>query len=131
MPRSDDDADQQNRPAPEESCPRLAETQFYEAMAAVQRRRLLYYLLENGESTAEELASVLSGWEVTSGGTMYTGAERSAVHLRLLHNHLPRLADEGLIAYDPDTGSVELESVHPWVREIVRQSIEAEQLTPE
>lgn len=109
---------------------RLAEDQFYRALASVHRRRLLYHLLENGESTVEELSSVLSGWELTPGEKMSTPTDRSAIRLRLLHNHLPRLVDADLIAYDADAGIVQLESVHPRVMEVIRQSVEAEQLTP-
>lgn len=108
--------------------PRLAEDQFYRALTSSHRRRLLYHLLVNGESTVEELASVLSGWEVTSRGSMYTEADRSAILLGLQHNHLPQLADADLIAYDADTGTAQLESIRPRVMEIIRQSVEAEPL---
>lgn len=108
-----------------DSPPRLADDQFYRALASTHRRRLLYYLLETTESTVEELASVLGGWEVTTGGTMQTPADRSELRLELMHVHLPRLADAGLIAYDPDEGTVELEPLHPRVADLVRGSIES------
>jgi hypothetical protein len=58
---------------------------------------------------------------------MYTSANRSAIFLQLLHNHLPRLADAGLIDYDSNSGTVQLESLHPQVTSIIRRSVEAEQ----
>lgn len=109
--------------------PRLGDDQFYSALAAPHRRRLLFYLLEAEESTVEELTSVLSGWEITPSGTMQTAADRSEIRLQLLHNHLPRLDDSGLIAYDSDAGTVQLASLEPRVTEIIEQSVEAEQRT--
>lgn len=107
--------------------PRLAEEQFYRALAAPPRRRLLYYLITEDDSTVEELATVLSGWKATTTGTMQTSADRSGIRLRLVHNHLPRLAEAGLIDYDSDDASVQLASLHPRVVDIIRQSVEAEQ----
>jgi DNA-binding transcriptional ArsR family regulator len=107
---------------------RLAADRFYNALSESHRRRLLYYLGGTEESTVEELASVLSGWEATMTGTMHTAEDRSAIHIQLLHNHLPRLADADLIDYDVDAGTVQLAPLHPRVTEIIRQSVEAEQL---
>lgn len=104
----------------------LAEDQFYHALVASQRRRLLYYLLVENQSTVEELATVLSGWEATTTGTMRTSADRSRLRLTLVHNHLPRLVEAGLIDYDSKGGSVQLASLHPKIAEIIRQSVEAE-----
>jgi len=89
---------------------------------------VLWYLLENGQSTEQELASVLRGWELNPRETMSTPADRSEIRLQLLHSHLPRLDDAGLIGYDEDTGTVGPEPVHPRVRAIIRQSVEAEPL---
>lgn len=106
--------------------PRLAEDEFYRALASSHRRRLLSYLLEHEESTVAELASVLSGWEATVTGTMYTSGDRSAIGLRLRHSHLPRLAESGLIAYDSDSDDVRLEALRPRVTRVIRQSVGAE-----
>jgi len=127
MGEPEEGPDQQNRAAMGSSPPRLAEDQFYRALASSRPRHLLYYLLENEKCAVEELASVLSGWEATTTGTMYTSADRSAIFLQLLHNHLPRLADAGLIDYDSNSGTVQLESLHPQVTDIIRRSVEAEQ----
>jgi hypothetical protein len=110
-----------------EPSPRLADDQFYRALASHERRRVLYYLLEETDSTVEGLATVLSGWEATTTGTMQTPENRSRHLIRLKHNHLPRLADAGLIEYTPQTGAVRLDSPHPQVAAIIRQSIRAGQ----
>lgn len=72
---------------------RLGEDQFYRALASHHRRRALYYLLETTDSTVEELATVLSGWEAATTGTIQSPADRSAIRLELVHSHLPQLAD--------------------------------------
>lgn len=123
----EEDPDTQDRATGQELPTRLAEDQFYRALTSAHRRRLLYYLCETEKSTVEELASVLSGWEATTTGTMHTGSDRSGIQLQLRHNHLPRLADAELIDYDPDTGSVRLESIHQRVSDVIRWSVEAEQ----
>lgn len=118
---------QHNHAAVDDLPPRLADDQFYRALASSHRRHLLYCLLETEERTVEELASVLSGWEATAAGTLYTAADRSEVRLQLLHNHLPQLDDAGLIEYDPNSGTVRLRSLQPRPTDIIRQSVEAEQ----
>ena len=106
--------------------PRLADDQFYRALAATHRRRLLYHLLDETEGTVAEIATVLGGWEATTGGTMHTPTDRAKLRVQLEHNHLPRLDDAGLIDYDPQSDSVRIESLHPQVADIVRRSVEAE-----
>lgn len=121
------DPNQRDQPVEEEIPPQLAEDQFYRALASRHRRRVLAYLLEENDSDIEELATVLSGWEATTGGTMQTPADRRKFRLGLFHNHLPRLADAGLIDYEAQTGSVQLDSLHPRVADIIRQSVRTEQ----
>ena len=127
MDDPDRDPNQRNQPKEEDPPPQLAEDQFYRALASHHRRRVLSYLLEENNSNVEELATVLSGWKATTTGTMQTPADRSDLFIELSHNHLPRLADAGLIDYDSQTGSVQLGSLHPQVADVIRQSVRAEQ----
>ncbi len=123
------DAHRENKVQTEELPRRVAEDQFYRTLANLQRRRLLYYLLAEEESTVEELATVLSGWEATTTETMQTHADRSAIRLTLIHNHLPQLVEASLVEYDSDDGTVRMVSLHSRVREIIRQSVDAERRT--
>lgn len=118
--------DGESDPTEETLPPRLADDEFYAALASRRRRRTLHYLLEAGESTVEDLATVLCGWEATTTGTMQRPADRSRRRTELRHRHLPRLADAGLIDYDRDDGSVSLDTLHPRVAEVVRRSVRAE-----
>lgn len=129
MRDSQEDRQQDERVGERDPPPRVAEDQFYQALASSQRRRLLYYLLSEEESTVEELATVLSEWEATTTGTMNTADQRSGLRLTLVHSHLPILAEADLIDYDSDAGSVEIASLHHWVEAIIQQSVEAEQPT--
>jgi len=116
-----------NQPLAEEPPPRLADSQFYRALAAKRRRRVLYYLLETNRSSVEELATVLCGWEATSGETMQTTGDRRECLIVLSHNHLPKLAEAGLVEYNPTTGSVRVDSLHPQIEDIIAQSVRAVQ----
>ncbi|WP_229110938.1 DUF7344 domain-containing protein [Halapricum desulfuricans] len=114
-----------DRRAASSSDSRLSEDRFYDALSSVQRRRVLYHLLEEGETPIEELATVLTGWEATQRGTMSTPADHTKHHLALHHIHLPLLVEAGLVAWDRESGAVTPESLEPLVRDIVRRSVEA------
>jgi hypothetical protein len=122
-----DDPGQREDESVGEQCQRFALDEFYQALASSHRRRLLYYLDDTDDSTVEELTSVLSGWEATSSGTMQTSTDRSDIQIGLVHDHLPRLANIDLIEYDADAGIVQLKPLHPRVKDVIQQSIEAEQ----
>lgn len=105
---------------------RLADDQFYRSLASSHRRRLLCYLLEENESTVDELATVLCGWEASASKTFRQPGDRNKLFVKLHHSHLPRLSNAGLIEYDPLDGSVRLERLHPEVRNIIHRSIMVE-----
>ena len=77
MNDSQERTDQPTRPSEVTPPPRLADDQFYRALAATHRRRLLYHLLDETEGTVAEIATVLGGWEATTGGTMHTPDDRT------------------------------------------------------
>lgn len=82
-----------------------------------RRRALLYYLAERGGPVDRgELARVIAsedpsderettGDRPTDGGP--TDAEFTRALVSLDHVHLPRLAEDGVISYDRETGEVE------------------------
>jgi len=66
------------------------------------RRRGVLYAVERGEeTTVEELADRISSW-------LGDAHDASSVRLSLVHTHLPRLADAGVVEYDRERGTVEL-----------------------
>lgn len=121
------ETDQRVRGEQREYPSRLAEDQFYRALASRRRRRVLYYLLETTDNTVEELATVLSGWEAATTGAIQTPADRSEIHLELVHNHLPQLADAGLITREPNADTVRLDPIDPQIADLIRRSVGAEE----
>lgn len=108
---------------------RLADDDFYRALASGRRRRLLAILFDDSESTVDELANVLTGWETTEAGTMATLDDRDRIAVELRHVHLPVLDDVGLVTYDTQTGAVRLDDVDDVVSGLISRSIEAERLS--
>ena len=100
--------------------------QFYRAMASRERRRLLYALLDGEERAVEEVATVLVGWDATASGTVGDPDDRKLVLLRLVHIHLPLLADAGIVNYDEAAGTVSLASLEASTREAIEQGVDSE-----
>ncbi|MFC4989982.1 MULTISPECIES: DUF7344 domain-containing protein [Saliphagus] len=65
-----------------------------------RRREVLYYLVEHELADIESIAGRIARRE--------RGADPEAVRIDLAHNHLPKLADRGLIEYDPRSGAIRL-----------------------
>ncbi|MEF8808196.1 DUF7344 domain-containing protein [Natronomonas sp.] len=113
-----------------DSAPRLSDDRLYRALASTQRRRLLCFLLEAGETTVDELATVLTGWTAAEQGAMGTKEDREQLRMALRHIHLPLLADVGLVTYDRESGTVDIEALAPAVSELIRESVDREQSSP-
>jgi DNA-binding transcriptional ArsR family regulator len=103
-----------------------ADDEFYAALSATPRRRVLGYLLEHEECSVEELADGLCGWETVT-ETVVSPERRREVHIALYHVHLPVLSDADLVTYDPEEGHVSIGDLSPSARDLVRRGIEAEQ----
>ena len=74
-------------------------------LANPDRRHLLSVLRENGSATVEELSHLIAARKrdtLPDGGADV----RRCVAVALIHNHLPRLADSGVVEYDPPDGIV-------------------------
>lgn len=109
----------------EQYTPQLSDDRLYRALASRRRRRLLYFLLEEQECTAEEIATVLTGWEATETGTVGDVDDRERIALTLAHVHLPLLAETGLVEYNRKRDTVRLGSIPDAVCDLVRRSVES------
>lgn len=58
----------------------------------------------NGETTIDDLVDRLHGGEPISVTERSTGRDKLAI--RLTHAHLPKLAEHGVVDYDPEGGTV-------------------------
>lgn len=104
---------------------RLADDELYRALASGRRRRLLALLLDQEQRTVGELATLLAGWEAADEGGMLTPDAREHLLVELIHVHLPRLSDAGLLAHDGETGVVTGE-VDATAAELVRRALRDE-----
>lgn len=71
-----------------------------------RRRCYLYVYLQfhpSNEVSVDHLVDQFMDWEQTLGATQVS---RDDIVIALTHNHLPKLADAGVIDYDRETGSV-------------------------
>ena len=55
--------------------------------------------------------TLLVGWDASETGTAKGPADRERAHLRLVHAHLPMLEEAELVTYDPEHGTVRMESL--------------------
>ncbi|SDQ56379.1 DUF7344 domain-containing protein [Natronobacterium texcoconense] len=69
-------------------------------------RTTLAYLYDHPETTIDELASVVAGKTAIDDDRIATGRDYENAHIKLHHETLPRLDDYGLLAFDPDDGTV-------------------------
>lgn len=85
----------------------LALDTIFRAIAVKRRRALLYRLLAGPEPqpvALDELISFVTIWEtLDEAGSQAPGTDehRCQVATSLLHGHLPYLADQAIIEYDP------------------------------
>ncbi|MCL9812844.1 DUF7344 domain-containing protein [Natranaeroarchaeum aerophilus] len=73
-------------------------------MSVTRRRHALYYLTEQvGTISLHELSDALTVWEAVDGEHHH-----QRIATGLYHRHLPKLADAGVLRYDPDADTIEL-----------------------
>ncbi len=95
--------------------------EFYRALAAQPRRRVLAHLLGREQCSVEELADVLCGWESEEG--MVSPERHREVRIALVHSHLPRLEAAGLVSYDPEAERVTTVSLPGSVERLFQYSV--------
>lgn len=104
--------------------PPAARDELHRVLSRQLCRRVLTHLLEKNESSVDELADVLSGWETENG---VVSAERHRqIRIALHHQHLPQLATAGLVTFDPGTGHVVMEELDSPRRALLQQSLEGD-----
>ena len=95
--------------------------EVFALLADTDRQSVLMDLLEtDGRSTVGALADQLAARRRNQADEL----ERDRAELRLVHNHLPRLADHGVIEYDRERGIVVLEdaaALEPYLTDPTRR----------
>ena len=82
----------------------------FNLLSSSVRRAIIAVLRESSSVTRERLTEILTGSEANDDDSV---AARRRIRIALHHNHLPKLADAGLITYDDETvtATSELEQV--------------------
>lgn len=74
---------------------------IYDVCSHRTRRRLLRVLRSRSEATLETVAA-----ELAEGRDDGRSPERIRIEVALYHWHLPKMADLGVIEYDPESGTI-------------------------
>ncbi|WP_318571112.1 DUF7344 domain-containing protein [Salinigranum marinum] len=79
----------------------------FDLLSSPRRRYLIYYLRTEGRTVKlTELADEVAAWEYESPVEDLDKQQRKRVYVSLYQTHVPKLAEAGLIEYDPDTGEI-------------------------
>lgn len=77
----------------------------FDLLRDARRRGVLYTVKRNGQTAVEEVAHRIAAWQSTDG---QGNTNPKIVETSLVHTHLPKLADAGVVEYDREHGTVEL-----------------------
>ncbi|WP_224268678.1 helix-turn-helix domain-containing protein [Haloprofundus salinisoli] len=83
------------------------QNQLFDVLSHPHRRFILHYL-QSAETPlpVKKLMSELVAWEIQRPETDPMDDEKKAIKIALVHNHLPKIAQAGLIRYDDARQSV-------------------------
>src|SRR6056297_1117923 len=85
----------------------LSQDEIFAILSNPRRRYVLYFLNQHGEGIElTDLAEHVAAWENDTTVEELSSKERKRVYVSLYQTHVPKLADHGLIDYDPDSGMV-------------------------
>ncbi|WP_226005549.1 DUF7344 domain-containing protein [Natrinema salinisoli] len=91
----------------EQNPSRLTET--FDLLTHPYRRYALYYLTRESETVSiDTLAAAIATWDGDHTGTEPSTDSRD-VEAALHHAHIPKLADAGIVLFDVNGGTIELE----------------------
>lgn len=76
------------------------------ALAHQRRRYVLYYLHDHERTQTDDLAVQVAAWEQDIPITDVPAEEAEQVKMNLVHSHLPKLEDHGLVEYDQRSDAV-------------------------
>ena len=90
------------------------------------RRYACYFLLEHETASLSELADVVAAWRHATDGRIIEPQCRNQCYHRLLHTHVPKLVDLGLVCHDDETDRVSLEPCPEPILELTERACAAE-----
>lgn len=76
---------------------------LYDALAHPRRRYLCYLLSLDEEWTLADVAAAVGAVENDVPASGVSDREYEGVYVSLYHVHVPKLVEDGVVAFDPDT----------------------------
>ncbi|WP_436343679.1 DUF7344 domain-containing protein [Natronorubrum sp. FCH18a] len=95
---------------------------IYGMLSESRRRYVLYYFLDNDHANIENLTLQIAAWEHDVTVDAITKEQKQPVTTSLIHSHLPKLADHGLVEYDSRTGDVVIADGFDEIRAMVTRA---------
>lgn len=87
-------------------------SELFHALASPRRRYVVARLCEAADThPLDELAFEVAAWELGCGPASVSKETEEHVFTSLYHNHAPKLANAGLVEFDPDELTVEISDV--------------------
>lgn len=88
---------------------RLSKSHIFDLLSADRRQEVLRYLDRNdGTADLGEVAEHIASQECDCKIEQLNSQQRKRVYVGLYQCHLPKMADAGVIDYDPDRGDIAL-----------------------
>ncbi len=87
----------------------LSRDVVFQLLSSPRRRFVLYYLREHGgETELEDITRALAAWETGKPAEDLGDDDEKRVYVSLYQTHIPKLEENGIVEYDPDTTRVSL-----------------------
>lgn len=94
----------------------------FELLSRSRCRYAMYYLLENEHTNVEKLSRQITAWEVGTSVQSVAEEKKRTVTASLIHNHLPRLAEQDIIEFDHRSGDLAVADRFESVRDSVERA---------
>ena len=86
------------------------------------RRYVCYFLLEHETASLSEVADVVSGWLYAANGCVVEPHCRRQRYRELVHTHIPKLVDTGVVHYDETNEMLSLSPCPDPIREFATRA---------
>jgi hypothetical protein len=95
---------------------------IFELLSRPRCRYTLFHFLENQHTNVENVSHQVAAWEDETTVQSVTEATMQTVTTSLIHNHLPRLAECGIIEFDNRSGDVAVTDRFDSVRDSIERA---------
>lgn len=95
---------------------------IYGILSESRRRYVLYYFLDNDNANIESIALQITAREQDVAIDTVSEAAKQRVLTSLVHQHLPKLADYGIVEYDARSGDIAVTSRFADIRATVEEA---------